>query len=152
MWLPAFITHFTSKIWVFYTTWSLYLHSVCVWTVFIFFQGKIIMYNWTVAYATVRYSKFCLNQKQNTRINWKFGIFLVDYSSKIICDPCCQNETFLCTWSKLSSWYIIKVCILPFIMVLKMLKSDNPKWTFAHLTFGALKSIKWRHRLSKFEV
>ncbi len=29
---------------------------------------------------------------------------------------------------------------------------DNPKWSYAHLTFGVLKSMKWRNRLSKFVV
>ena len=47
-------------------------------------------------------------------------------------------ETLLCTWSKLSVWYIIKY-ILPFIMVVKILKLDNPTGSYAHLTFGVLK-------------
>ncbi len=49
-------------------------------------------------------------------------------------------------------WYIIKVDILPFIMVVKILKSDNPKWSYDHLTFEVLKSMKWRNKLSKFAV
>ena len=68
------------------------------------------------------------------------------------CDPFYQNETLLCTWSKLSSLCIIKVCILPFIMVFRILKSDNPKWSYAHSTIGLLKSMEWRNRLSKFGV
>ncbi len=60
------------------------------------------------------------------------------HADNFICDPFCQNETLLCTWSKLSSWYIIKVYILPFII----LKSDNPKRSYAHLTFGVLKNMK----------
>ncbi len=53
-----------------------------------------------------------------------------------ICDPFCQNEFLLCTRSKFSFWYIIAVYILPFTMVVKFLKSDNPKRSYAHLTFG----------------
>ena len=69
-----------------------------------------------------------------------------------ICDAFCQNETLLCTWSKLSSWYIIKVYILPFIMMVGILKSDNPKWSYDHVTFLILKSVKWRNWLSKFGI
>ncbi len=32
------------------------------------------------------------------------------------------------------------------------MKLDNPKGSYAHLTFGVLKSTKWRNRLSKFVV
>ena len=45
----------------------------------------------------------------------------------------------------LSFWYIVKVyiqVIRPFIMVVKIVKSDNPKRSYAHLTFGVLKSMK----------
>ena len=52
----------------------------------------------------------------------------------------------LCTWSKLSSWYIINKVLV------KILKSDNPKRSYAHLTFGVLKSMNWRSQLSKFGV
>ena len=54
-------------------------------------------------------------------------------------------------WPMLSKWdssvhmvkikfmvYIIKVYILPFIMV----KSDNPKQSYAHLSYGVMKSMK----------
>ena len=37
----------------------------------------------------------------------------------------CQNETLLYTWSQLNSWYIVKLYILPYVMVVKILKSDN---------------------------
>ena len=45
---------------------------------------------------------------------------------KCICDPFCQDKTLLCTWSNLTFWFIIKIYILPFIMVVKILKPDNP--------------------------
>ena len=44
------------------------------------------------------------------------------------------------------------VYILPFTMVVKILKSDNPKQSYPYLTFGVLKSMKWRNWLSKFGV
>ncbi len=75
---------------------------------------------------------------------------LIDTDWKVICDPFCQNETLLCTWSKLSYWYTTKVYILPFILTVKILKSDNTKGSYAHLTIGVLKSMKWRYRLSNF--
>ncbi len=37
-------------------------------------------------------------------------------------------------------------------MVVKILKSDNPKRSYANLTFEVLKSMKFRIRLSKFVV
>ena len=46
------------------------------------------------------------------------------------------DSSVLCTWSKLSSCIIIKVYILPFLTVVRSLKSDNPKQSYAHLTFG----------------
>ncbi len=42
------------------------------------------------------------------------------------CDPCCKNETFL---------FCINVYIFPYIMVVKILKLDNSKRSYAHLTF-----------------
>ncbi len=36
------------------------------------------------------------------------------------------------------------------MMVVKILKLDGPKGSYAHLTIGLLKSMKWRNRLSKF--
>ncbi len=79
---------------------------------------------------------------------------VIEHLCMYICDPFCQNEILLCTWSKLSSWYIIKVYIPPFIsiMVVEILKSDNPKRSYVHLTFGVLKSIEWRNWLLKFGV
>ena len=69
-----------------------------------------------------------------------------------ICDPCCQNETLLCTWSNLGFWYNIKVYIFPFIMVFEFLKSDNPTRSYAYLNIVVVESIKWRNWLSKFGV
>ena len=55
-------------------------------------------------------------------LNWrKCGKVCYFSCNDIICDLCCQNETLLCTYSKLRSWYIIYVYILPFIMVVKIL-------------------------------
>ncbi len=77
-----------------------------------------------------------------------------EYTGKIpsstICDPFCQNETLLCTWSKLSFWYIIILYILPFIMVVEILKLDNPKQSYVYLAFEILISMKWRNLLSNF--
>ncbi len=36
--------------------------------------------------------------------------------------------------------------------MVKILKSDNPKASYAHLTMWVLKTMKWRNRLSKFVV
>ena len=66
------------------------------------------------------------------------------------CDPFCQNETLLFTWSKLSSWYIN--IHLPLVMVAKILKSDNPIAKLCPFDFGVVKSMKWRNWLSKFGV
>ena len=77
------------------------------------------------------------------------GPFLCGYP---ICDPCCQNETLLCTWSNLGFWYNIKVYIFPFIMVFEFLKSDNPTRSYAYLNIVVVESIKWRNWLSKFGV
>ena len=69
------------------------------------------------------------------------NIQLILLDAVTLCDP----------WD--SSVHIAKiellVYILPFIMVVKMFKLDNPKRSYAHLTFGVLKSKKWRNRLSK---
>ncbi len=46
----------------------------------------------------------------------------------------CQNETLLWTWAELLVYRITIVYILPFIMMVKTLKSDNPNGTYAHLT------------------
>ena len=49
------------------------------------------------------------------------------------------------------NWYIIQVCILPFLMVVKILILDNPKQRCNHLTFGVLKGMKFRklyHRIN----
>ena len=40
----------------------------------------------------------------------------------------------------------------PIYMMVKILKSDNRTQSYAHMTFGVLKSMKWRNRLSKFWV
>ncbi len=57
----------------------------------------------------------------------------------------------LFTWSKLNFWYIIKVYIPLFIMVVKILKSDNHiKQSYAHVTYGVLNNMKWRNRLQSF--
>ena len=37
-------------------------------------------------------------------------------------------------------------------MVVKILKSDYAKRSYAHLTFEVLESMKWRNRLLKFGV
>ena len=69
---------------------------------------------------------------------WFSEIYKIS-ATTTICDPFCQNGTRLCTWPKLSFWYIIKVDILSFIMVVKILNLDNPKRSYVHLTFGVLK-------------
>ena len=63
------------------------------------------------------------------------------------CDPCCQNETLLCTCQNLSSWYI-----LPFIMVVRSLKVDNPISKVMPIDLWVLKGTKWRNQFSKFWV
>ena len=39
------------------------------------------------------------------------------------------------------NWVLIKVYILPFVMVVKYFKSDNPERSYTHLNFEVLKSI-----------
>ncbi len=63
-----------------------------------------------------------------------------------------KMRLFCAHGQNLSSWYIIKVYILPFIMVRKVLKLNNANQSYGHLTFGVLKSMKQRNRLSKFGV
>ena len=50
------------------------------------------------------------------------------------------------------NWVISKIYILPFIMIVKILKSYNPKGSYAHLTIGGLKSMKWKNQLSKSAI
>ena len=34
--------------------------------------------------------------------------------------------------------------VLPFIMMIKIVKSDNPKWSYAHLTLGF-----WKYEMKR---
>ena len=73
----------------------------------------------------------------------------------LYCDPCCQNETLLCTWSKLS-FLVYYLSIHSPIMMVKILKLDNPKRSYAHLPVELWnvknETMKCWNRLSKFGV
>ncbi len=82
-------------------------------------QGAILLVKvlGTLTCTKIKYKFTC------TRFNFVLKSCFLWYGGCIlflICDPFCQNETLLCTWSKLSFWCIIKVYILPFIMVVKI--------------------------------
>ena len=68
-----------------------------------------------------------------------------------VCSPCCQNETLLCIWSKLSSWYTYIHHIIHHIGGSNFeIRQSSVK--LCSFDFQGMESVKWEMAFKKLRT